>query len=220
MANKKNVIVGAARLFVADQYTTGGSPTAIVVPAAVAATPFTTTMAAATNWRDVGYTQDGLEISYEPTFDDVEVDQLLDSARVFKTSQRVMLNTTFAEATLENLLIVWAQRTGSLVYPATPPDATTGETATFTIEGGNLGESPIERQLVAVGNASESASLNGYYNERTYIAKRAISTDTSAFAVRRAEATVFPVSFRLLPDDTVTRAPYGTIRDRARTSAW
>ena len=55
-------------------------------------------------WRNVGYTQNGMEITITPDFGEVEVDQLLDSAKIFKQGMQVTLNTTFAEATLENLL--------------------------------------------------------------------------------------------------------------------
>ena len=55
-------------------------------------------------WRNVGYTQNGLELTITPDFGEVEVDQLLDSAKIFKQGMQVTLNTTFAEATLENLL--------------------------------------------------------------------------------------------------------------------
>lgn len=215
MADKKNVIVGAARLFIGDHDATapapvGGNPG----PAAAYAT---TVVADATDWRDVGYTQDGVELSYEPSFGDVEVDQLLDSARVHKTSMRVTVGTTFAEATLENLLVVWAQGDATLVTGTvpTPAGTATNVNATLTILGGALGESPIERQLIAIGNGPENATT-GQYNERIYHVTRAISVESSSHALRRSDATVFPVSFRLLPADSAG-APYGTIRDRVRT---
>ena len=203
MADKLNVIVGAAAVFVGDA--------GAAKPAAVVAENYIETVqAASTDWTDVGYTQDGLEISYEPDYGGVEVDQALDEVRLYKNSMRVMLNTTFAEATLENLLFVWAQPDTTLAVPA--DTATTGNLQVLTIEGGALGQAPLERQIIAIGNGPEVA---GVYKERVYHAERALSTDTSSHALRRSEATVFPVSWRLLPTDD-PGAPYGTITDRNR----
>lgn len=203
MADKKNVIIGAAALWIGDFDATS--------PAAVVGTEYGTTVEADADWRDVGYTQEGLELAYNPEYVGVEVDQALDEVRLAKSSMRVMLNTTFAEATLENLLVVWAQDASTLAT------AGTGDTliSTLTVEGGALGESPLERQVIAVGNGPENATT-GQYNERTYHVTRAVSVESSSFALRRAEATVFPVSFRILPASSAG-APYGTIRDRVRT---
>jgi hypothetical protein len=66
-------------------------------------------------WRDVGYTNNGLEVSYEPSYGDVIVDQLLDAARLFKQSIRVTLKTELAEGTLENMaLAFWSSQIQSL----------------------------------------------------------------------------------------------------------
>jgi len=35
-------------------------------------------------FRHTGFTTEGLEVSYEPDYGEVEVDQLLDSAKLFK----------------------------------------------------------------------------------------------------------------------------------------
>ena len=201
MANSKNIIVGASRVWI-------GSKSA-VKPALAAGTSYNTTLASAAGWRDVGFTQEGVEFSNEPEFGDVEVDQLLDSARTFKSGVRNSINTTFAEATLENLLVVWGQQDTTL--------STVGGNSVLTVVGGALGEAPLERQLIIVGNGTENAS-NGFYNERSYHFTRAISVESSSFAQRRAEATVFPVSFRLLPGGGEGN-PYGTFTERERTWA-
>src|SRR5688572_16783718 len=98
MATNKNIIVGAAQVFL--------GPSGTDRPASVGGTSYRTTMAGAngstatgvgtlvTNWRETGYTQDGLEIATDPTFDEVEVDQLLDSAKIFKSGMSVSISTT------------------------------------------------------------------------------------------------------------------------------
>lgn len=220
MADKTNVIVGAAQLYVGPAYVESDSAThapapvgPVTGPPAVPAEPYTETLDGETDWRNVGYTNDGLEISFEPEFADVEVDQELDAVRVHKTSQRVTLTTTLVEATLENLLVVWGMPDDVLATSGTG-DA---KVDTFTIQGGFLGQAPLERQLIAVGNGSEQTGTHGgVYAERTYHAKRVLSTDTSAHSMRRSEAVMFPVSFRLLPTDE-SGSPYGVIRDRVRS---
>src|ERR1043165_366140 len=94
--SKKNIIVGAARVYLGPS-TSATASLATSKPAFVAGTRYTTTMAAAdgststgdpsvaTNWKEVGYTMDGLTVANDPTFGEVEVDQLLDSARIFKS---------------------------------------------------------------------------------------------------------------------------------------
>ncbi len=206
MADKLNIIVGAAQFWIGTA--------AAVTPAWVLATSFNTTLAATVGFRNVGYTQDGVEVSYSPEYTGVEVDQLLDDAKLFKTRQTLAINTTFAEATLENLLVVWGQSSTTLTSSGTGDNAVKD----LVMVGGELGSAPVERKVIAVGNGTEKSGA-GYYNERTYIANRAISVSESAHAMRRSEATTLPVSFRLLPDDTAQN-PYGRIHDRVRTDTW
>lgn len=204
MADKKNIIVGAGRVWIGTA--------AAVKPAFVAETSYNVTLTGTAGWRDAGYTQEGVEFSNEPEFADVPVDQLLDAARVFKTGQTNTLSTTFAEATLENLLVVWGQQDSTLV-------ASTGSTpAVLTVQGGGLGDAPLERQIVVVGNGRENGAT-GYFNERIYHFARAISVDASSIAQRRTENQAIAVSFRLLPSDDAGN-PYGTFTERVRTPTW
>lgn len=223
MPTTRNIIVGAAALYLSDKdssstnpadYDANGDFIPTTAPAGTAGTTITGTTAGnldatGSGWRNVGYTTDGMTLSYEPTYSDVEVDQLLDSAKVFKSSMRVTLATSFVEAALKNLLVVWGQGSDTLSSTATED--------ILGIGSGALGDDPIERSLVAVGPAPKS--LTGKKRERVYYARRVLSVDTSATAVRRAEATVFPVTFRLLPTapngTTVLKGQeYGIVRDR------
>lgn len=212
LGTKKNVIVGAALLFVGPPLTNSDVELATPIvdeehrPIPEAATSYAVTLDGDTRFRNVGYTQEGVEVSYEPEFGDVEVDQVMDSVRTFKTGMRVTLNTTIAEATLENLILVWGQADATI---------TTGSgEAQVAVQSGELGQAPLERSLFVVGNGTEGEFG---YNERTYVASRALSVESSSHSLRRAEATVFPVSFRLLPADD---GDYGVIHDRDRTSTW
>lgn len=209
MATNKNIIVGAAQVYL--------GPAGTDRPASVGGTPYRDTMAAAdgttatgvgtlvTNWRETGYTQDGLEVATDPTFDEVEVDQLLDSAVIFKSGMSVSISTTFAEATLENLLIAWGQVSSSLTS-----SVVNGETVNeLAIEAGSLGQAPVERGLIAIGNAVKTGS--NAYGERVYHAYRVLSVEGASHTLARAEATTIPVTFRALPADN---GRYGVVRDR------
>jgi hypothetical protein len=108
------------------------------------------------------------------------VDQLLDTAKIFKQGMKVTLKTTLAEATLENLLLAIAgkasdfgianlgtvtetnvlatlglpQTGAALATTLTGSGVTTGGTGTNTflnITSGDLGDYPIERGIIAVG---------------------------------------------------------------------
>lgn len=222
----RNIIIGAAAIYLSKKDSTqagwvAASGTAASsskeeillgqngpsLPKTVTTSPvpsLTTVLNTDADFNHVGFTSEGLEISYEPDYGDVEVDQLLDSAKLFKQSMRVTVNTTFTEASLENLLVVWGQGASTLTSSGT--DTTLGFAA------GALGDEPTERALVAVGPGPRTAA--GVKRERVYHARRVLSVESSSQALRRNEATVFPVSFRLLPDPLFVEAEYGIIRDR------
>ena len=214
----ENVVVGAASLYVSNE----GVDDVTVKPAFVPETtpgagdgesyrdtlegvawdPTITDTSLASAWKPAGFTQEGLEISYEPDYGDVEVDQLLDSALVFKQSMRVSLNTTLAEATLYNLMLAWGQSAASLT-------GTDGEQE-LDMEGGSLGEAPIERGFIAVGTSPREG---GKYGERVYHAYRTLNVEQSTHSMRRSENTGIPVAFRALP---ASSGLYGKIKDRKR----
>ena len=237
--NTKNVIVGAAELFVSKSEDNAKPATTT----ATLATLFGSTtgksarsglLAAGSNYRQVGYTNSGLEISYEPNYGEVMVDQLLDAARLFKQSLKVMLKTELVEATLDNLTLSWGQmdtyyvnQTGSSITAVDSMADTTpisGEVGTtLNMAAGALGDAPVERVLIAVGNAPAqvkniTATTTALKNkERVYVARRVVSMDTTAHGLKRDAATVFPVSFRCLPDDSdasYAGSEYGVVIDR------
>lgn len=195
MATSKNIIIGAASVYL--------GPAGTDRPAFSAGVTYRTAVAADSNWKDVGYTSDGLEVAIDPTWDGVQVDQLLDDAKIFKTGMTMNISTTFAEATLENLLIAWGQLASSVSSVA----AFENELA---IEGGSLGQAPLERGLLAIGNAVEKTGTN-QYGERVYHAFRVLSVESSSHKLARNEATTIPVTFRALPADN---GRYGSVRDR------
>jgi hypothetical protein len=182
-----NIIVGAAALFVTND--TATALTATSIPTFVDGESYRETLSLrhASRFRNVGYTNNGLEIAFAPDFGEVMVDQLLDTAKLFKQGMKVTLKTTLAEATLENLLLAIAGKTqdfgvlnlgtqvetdrlaGLTGIPGTGASGLTAATVVNTgtefntflnITSGDLGDYPIERGIIAVGPGLNN--LSGY----------------------------------------------------------
>ena len=201
--SSNNIIVGAAALFTHED----GVLTDAGLPAYVAGTSYRETLSNDADFRNVGYTMNGLEIQFQPDFGEVAVDQVLDVAKLFKQGMQVNLNTTFAESTLENLLFALAGKDGDLNTVSGNP--------TLNLSAGDIGECPVERGLVAVGPGTGECAASDEL-ERVYVAYRALSIESVTVSAKRDEATMFEVSFRLLPNDS---ASYGKIVDRTIPAA-
>jgi hypothetical protein len=235
----RNILVGASPLFLSvDDSTVSGYDTSMeagvtnagtaavgsikpstLVPMFASGTSYTDTLNAATPnaaggvtaaaYRNVGFTNNGLQISYQPTYDSVTVDQLLDTAKLFKSAMQVQISTEMAEGTLENVLAVFGQKGNSLESTGTGLTATD----TLKLEAGALGSAPTERQLIAVG---QGPTAEATATERVYYARRVLSVEQSQFSLARTAATTFPVTFRLLPsgESAHVGSEYGKIIDR------
>lgn len=193
-----NIIVGAAALFTYEE----GELSDVDLPAYADNVSFRDTLQDNASYRNVGYTMNGLEVVFQPDFGEVQVDQVLDVAKLYKQGMQVNLNTAFAEATLENLLFAIAGVDGDL----TNVDGND----TLNMSAGDIGECPVERGLVAVGPGTGDCAI-GDEIERVYVAYRALSIENVTVSAKRDEPSMFEVSFRLLPNDG---ASYGKIVDR------
>jgi hypothetical protein len=187
--NAKNIIVGAAVVYVGKE---GVENNLINVGSSSqsAQKPSNVTNVSGGNWYHLGYTMEGVTLNIEPTFNDVMVDQLLDTARLFKTSQRVTVATSLTEATLENLYVAIGGKAGgegdyltasagasfnqianadgsNTTSSATPGVSVGGTTASaqtqnvLHLNGGALGVSPVERSVCFVGSAPTSVAELG-----------------------------------------------------------
>jgi hypothetical protein len=199
-----NIIVGAAAFFMADSTLV---PT--VTPSFASADSYRETLSADASYDNVGYTTNGLEMQFQPDFGEVQVDQILDVAKLYKQGMQVSVATAFAEATLENLLLALAGTNSDLTGTKS---SSTGRI--LNLSAGDIGECPVERGIVAVGpgtgDCEDSAAV-----ERVYIGYRALSIENVTVSAKRDEASMFEVSFRLLPEDT--SGAYGKIIDRTHT---
>jgi hypothetical protein len=215
--NSKNIIVGAAALFVADAPLVATVVSSNVTgnddsyPFFESARSYKDTVADDLDFRNVGYTTNGLEMTFEPDFGEVSVDQVLDVAKMYKQGMKVSMKTSMAESTLENLLVVLALPSNKLGAPA---GKTTNAGQVLDLSAGQIGECPVERGIIAVGPGTGDCSVSNK-TERVYIAYRALSIESVTLSAKRDEATAFETSFRLLPEDTT--GSYGKIVDRTWT---
>jgi len=202
--NSSQIIVGAAALFTYE----AGELANADLPAYVDGTSFKDTLENTEGeFRNVGYTSNGLEIQFQPDFAEVAVDQVLDAAKLFKQGMKVNLKTSFAEATLENLLFSLAGKDADLTTVSGNP--------TLNLSAGDIGECPVERGLVAVGPGTGDCA-EGSNLERIYVAYRALSIESVTVSAKRDAATMFDVTFRLLPNNS---GSYGKIVDRTVDAA-
>ena len=240
--NARNILVGASPLFLSTTDVTsadyilsapaGEAQTPVVgknktVPAFVAGKSYTdslnevdhATQPSSTSdatkgafYRNVGFTNNGLQITYNPSYGSVTVDQLLDTAKLFKESMEVMIATEMAEGTLENVLAVFGQSSSTL------DDGSEADSKQLGLAAGALGQAPTERQLIAVGQAPTSTASGAALTktERVYYARRVLSVQQSQFSLARNAASTFPVTFRLLPSGMagMDGSEYGFIVDR------
>lgn len=220
MANDvRNIIVGAADVYISNsdsKLSGAGGADYFGGSYFTANTKASVTLAADSNFKSSGLTTGGVELSYAPNYGEVTVDQLLDAARLFKQSMQVMVRTTLTEGTLENMNLAFGQKATQLSV-----DSVNVQTS-LKIGGGALGESPVERTMVFVGQApynlgkgTTASSSSSTSKERVYIARRVVQMETVSHSLRRDGATEFPVNFRCLPDTDITdNSEYGKIIDR------
>jgi hypothetical protein len=205
--SSNNIIVGAAALFTYNDGALEGTVGGNSLPAFEAATSYKETLADDVDFTNVGYTSNGIELTFQPSFGEVQVDQVLDVARLFKDGMQVSLATSFAEATLENLLVAVAANVNDLDELSTATGIGTGSQS-FDINSGELGDVPLERGIVAVGPGTGDPSVD---KERIYIGYRALSIENVVASAKRDAASMFDVTFRMLPLDN---GMYGKIVDR------
>ena len=213
--NSNQIIVGAAQIFVSKQgpleYNTAqdvyafNSGSVSGYPSISASGAYADKLEAdSARWRNVGYTMNGLEVQFQPDFGEVQVDQLLDVAKLYKQGMQVSMVTAFAEATLENLVVAIATADSNYT--------TTSGVNTLDVTAGDLGDVPVERAIIAVGPGSGDPAATGANKiERVYVGHRVLSIENVTVSAKRDEPSMYEVTFRLLP---ASNGSYGKIVDR------
>ena len=203
--NVRNILVGFGDMYYAAQGTQlpdfASSPTDIRLQ---------DSFDADASWKYVGATQEGIELAYEPDYGEIEVDQLRDAAILFNQMTTVNVNTTLAEATLENLLLAWGLADEFL-------QQIDGKVDSFSV--GNAPVDPVERSIAFVGKGAPATYTDGedtvtVARDRVYLGRRVLSVEGATLNLSRTENTAYPVTFRLLPDPAFRDSEYGVIIDR------
>jgi hypothetical protein len=217
--NSNQIIVGAAQFFIGDgplealgtvpeTYGMSGGTTS-AIPAFSGSVSYADTLetgSGSASFTNVGYTMNGLEVQFQPDFGEVQVDQLLDVAKLYKQGMQVNMVTAFAEATLENLVVAVATSKEKNF------DDSDLDEVTLNLSAGDLGEVPLERAIIAIGPGSGDPLATGLNAvERVYVAHRALSIDSVTVSAKRDTPSMYEVSFRLLP---ASNGSYGKIVDR------
>mgnify|MGYP003340450085 CR=1 FL=1 len=126
-------------------------------------------------------------------------------------------------------VLTYSGSTGSSNATFTAASDTTASSANakLNLAAGALGDAPVERSLVAIGQApanigtsADPVDASTSSKERVYVARRVVQVEVTSHGLKRDTATVFPVQFRCLPDDNdlYDGAEYGVIIDRVYSS--
>lgn len=191
MANKLayQVLMGAGTLYTGDYSLTGANEPLL---AAVNTTP------QASAWADAGYTNDGITVTWNQEFAEMEVDQVADLIGRKMVKRDVQVKANLAEATLENL--VMALNSGTV---------TTGSGYKYfdpEYDGDEL--QPGYKALIFDGYAPASAA--GVTKRRRLICRKVLSIENVETAYKKGDMTLIPVTFGCHYVST-TLAPYRII---------
>lgn len=172
-----NILVGSVSLYTAASGTTlpnidGTTP--IVWPA---------------GWTQVGYTDAGVDFTYNPTIQKITVDEEMAPVLFVLNGEEATLAANLAEATLDNLALAISASTKTTAVADSTHDAIT----TLKFGSGSLTE-------IMVG--FEGYSPAGL--PRVCIGYRAMAQANIKQTYRRADKIITPVTFSLLADSTKT----------------
>lgn len=138
-----------------------------------------TSAPSSTAWTDLGATQDGVTITLNQDFTELEADQFLDTPGRVLTSRSLMISTNLAEPTLKNF---------SLISNQGGATTTAAGTETFTPVNGVAAFQPTYCALLFDGIAPGG-------KKRRVIVRRALSTDNVEIAYQKDGQAVFSVQF-------------------------
>lgn len=144
----------------------------------------------ASAWSDLGGTQDGVTLNVDQTYSELEVDQIVTRVGSRMTKLDFSVETSLAEATLENLSIVLN-------------GGTSASGSGWKSYEPNVGSSATQPNYFAV-------ILDGYAPEqkrRRFIGRKMLNTDSTKLAYTKDKQTLIPVKFTGHFVDSVT-APF------------
>lgn len=166
-----NLIAGPGDLYI------GAFGAAEPAGSTIATTP------SASTWTDAGGTQDGLELTIDLEYFELEVDQIVDIPGRRLTKRDFQLATNLAEPTLANLVVALngGTVTASASYSEYEPASDTAATQ------------PTYRAVLFDGWAPQTAA--GVSNRRRVIARKVLSIESVETSYKKDDQTLFPVTF-------------------------
>lgn len=134
---------------------------------------------AASGWTDVGGTQDGVTVSHEREFFELECDQIVEIPESRETKRVTTVKTNLAEVTLANLryTLNGGTVTASASYSTYDPDDSGASAA------------PTYQALCFVGKAP------GGFNRRVFV-RKVLSVESVESPYKKGAQTLFPVTFK------------------------
>lgn len=132
---------------------------------------------------DVGATASGVQVQVQDKYQDVEVDQIPGVVAKGLTQRTMTVKTQLAEATLENLQVVW--NLGGTI-------TTDGTTGAKTL-GIGVDRKGIEHALTFIGPGP-----NGTL--RTFTVHRAVSVAAASYDMAKDKPAFLEVTFECMPD--------------------
>lgn len=129
-------------------------------------------------WGDMGGTQDGVTLSVDQTYTALECDQIVDRAGSRLTKRELMLETSLAEATLENLSV-------------TLNGSTTASGAGYKTLEPLFASSATQPNYTAL--LFDGWGANSF--RRRVILRKTLSTDAVAMAYTKDKQTLYKVKF-------------------------
>jgi hypothetical protein len=142
------------------------------------AEPATPTTVPATGWRDVGGTQDGIELNVSEEFTELEVDQLVDVPERRRTKRELTMTTNLAETTLDNL---------ALAINESAPAAAVANVQTLEPTTGLDAFRPAYRAAIFDGPGPSGLT-------RRVTARKTLSTEGTTFAYKKDGQNVYSVT--------------------------
>ena len=143
----------------------------------------------------LGYTSGGVNLVASSDRMDKEVDQSYAPVGIHKIRETYQIRTSLAEATLDNLKIVWEQT-----------EAVVESSPTRTLSWG-MNPAVVEHALEFKGLSPEGL-------DRTYTVYKAVIWEVGEIPHMKDALTLIPVTFRILPDTSKPAGKeYGYIID-------
>lgn len=180
MSDAANVIVGSGQAYIAPKGT--ALPALTTQP-----TPSTWTSAGFTPF---GYTDDGIQMTYTPTYKDIEVDEEMAAIDKRLIGEKGEFAAKLAEATLLNL------------QTAIPGSTLTEGASTSTLTVGSPANPEQGEFIVAFQGPAPGLEVNASTSGRVIVVYRVKNTAAVTHHAQRKDKVIYAVKFEALADST------------------